>query len=80
MDKGDGVMTGSGMAEYTVRLKDCDYVTRSLTLARREAMEEAGRSGSCRMEVRYPDGGGYIVEYKDGQGSNVNYLPRDWED
>ena len=73
-------MTGSGMAEYTVRLKDCDYVTRSLTLARREAMEEAGRTGNCRMEVRYPDGGGYIVEYKDGQGSNVDYLPRDWED
>lgn len=73
-------MTESGMAEYTVRLKDCDYITRSLTLARQEAMEEAGRTGSCRMEVRYPDGGGYIVEYKDGQGSNVNYLPRDWED
>lgn len=73
-------MTGSGMAEYTVRLKDCDYVTRSLTLARREAMEEAGRTGSCRMEVRYPDGGGYVVMYKDGQGANVDYLPRDWED
>lgn len=73
-------MTGSGMAEYIVRLKDCDYVTRSLTLARREAMEEAGRTGTCRMEVRYPDGGGYIVEYKDGQGNDINYLPRDWED
>ena len=73
-------MTISGMAEYTVRLKDCDYVTRSITLARHEAMEEAGRFGSCRMEVRYPDGGGYIVEYKDGQGNAIDYLPRDWED
>ena len=73
-------MTASGMAEYTVRLRDCDYVTRSLTLARREAMEEAGRTGSCRMEVRCPDGGGYIVLYKDGQGHNLDYLPRDWED
>lgn len=73
-------MTISGMAEYTVRLKDCDYVTRSITLARHEAMEEAGRTGSCKMAVHYPDGGGYIVEYKDGQGNNINYLPRDWED
>lgn len=73
-------MTESGMAEYTVRLPDCDYVTRSLTLARHEAMEEAGRAGSCRLEVRYPDGGGYVVMYKDGQGANVDYLPRDWED
>jgi hypothetical protein len=32
------------------------------------------------MEVRYPDGGGYVVMYKDGQGANVDYLPRDWED
>ena len=73
-------MTGSGMAEYTVRLPDCDYVTRSRTLARHEAMEEAGRTGSWKMAVRYPDGGGYIVEYRDGQGNNINYLPRDWED
>jgi hypothetical protein len=43
-------------------------------------MEEAGRTGNCRMEVRYPDGGGYIVLYRDGQGRNIDYLPRDWED
>ena len=73
-------MTISGMTEYTVRLKDCDYITRSLTIARQVALEEAGRTGNCKMEVRYPDGGGYIVEYKDGQGNSVNYLPRDWED
>ena len=73
-------MTISGMTEYTVRLKDCDYITRSLTIARQVALEEAGRTGNCRMEVRYPDGGGYIVEYKDGQGNNIDYLPRDWED
>ena len=74
-------MTGPGMAEYTVRLKDCDYVTRSLTLARREAMEEAGRTGSCRLDVHYPDGGGYIIIYKAEDGEvGPHYLPRDWED
>lgn len=74
-------MTISGMAEYTVRLKDCDYVTRSISLAKEQALRQAREAGSCRMEAHYPDGGGYIINYKLEDGEvGPHYLPRDWED
>ena len=72
--------TDSGMVEYTVRAKEGELTVRSWTLAEGYAKEEAEVNGESRVEVRCPNGGGYIVKFvRETLGVDREYLPRDWE-
>ena len=65
---------------FTVRSDLGDQTFRSWTLAETYAMDEAQEAGSAKVEVRYPSGGGHIINYtKKSWGIEKEYLPRDWE-
>ena len=49
--------------------------------ARYQAEAIVAETGHAQIRAKYPDGGGYIVDYKTNEYGmiEVNYLPRDWE-
>ena len=67
--KGGRIMTGSGMAEYTVRpeyrlrLPGGTVVSHDFKTLEQSAKKEAHEAGVAVMEVHYPGGGGYILRY-----------------